>query len=528
MVGLVLASLLMCTPLVRAAGDGFGPLVSVAWLQNNLGRSDLVLLDASPAPMYAAQHIAGAVNVDIFSYGPLEPPTAMMEQRFQSWGIGAGRKVVLYDPGGSYFAARTLFDLLYRGYPAQDLAILDGGLAKWRAMGGAVTKDATPAPARGTFRITATQEDLRVRLPEFLVASGDPKANALVEALDADWHFGATAFFDRGGHVPNAIMWPTEDLFNADKTFKSPDELRRMALYLGIRPEQQIHTHCGGGVAAAAPFFVLKFLLGYPRVKLYQESQLEWLRDDRGLPFWTYDAPSLLRETAWLKAWGGRMLRQFGVSRVAVVDVRPAEAFALGHLPFAHNVPADVFARQIDQPAKLAELLGQSGVDPTHEAVIVSDGGINERSALAFLALERLGQKRISILLDSTERWAELGQEIARPTAGAMPPAPRPTAYAAAAPRAAAPAAYPKLFVASGKAMPAGLPDGRVIHLPYTALLAADGRPKPAKDIWNILVKAGVPRYAEIVCIGDTLGEAAANYLLFKLMGFADVKVAAL
>lgn len=61
-------------------------------------------------------------------------------------------------------------------------------------------------------------------------------------------------------------------------------------------------------------------------------------------------------------------------------------------------------------------------------------------------------------------------------------------------------------------------------HLPYTSLLNADGTPKAAKEIWSLLAKASVPRYAEIVTVADDPGEAAANYYILKLMGFADVK----
>ena len=84
---------------------------------------------------------------------------------------------------------------------------------------------------------------------------------------------------------------------------------------------------------------------------------------------------------------------------------------------------------------------------------------------------------------------------------------------------------YPKVFVASGKTVPAKVPDGKVIHVPYTDLLNADGTPKPASDIWTTLVKAGVPRYAEIICVADDPGEAAVNYFILKLMGYPDVKV---
>ena len=81
------------------------------------------------------------------------------------------------------------------------------------------------------------------------------------------------------------------------------------------------------------------------------------------------------------------------------------------------------------------------------------------------------------------------------------------------------------VYLASGRSLPARVPEGKVIHVPYTELLDANGAPKAAKDIWNILVKAGVPRYAEIISISDDAGEAAANYFILKLMGYPDVKV---
>ena len=533
----ITASLFMVQPAMAAEGNS-GQLVSVQWLEKNLERDDVLLLDASFAKMYSAGHIPGAVNVDVFSFGGREIPAAEMERRIQSWGVSAGKKVVIYDQGGTYLATSLFFDLYYHGFPAEGLAVLDGGLAKWQAAGGAVTKDPTPAPKPGTFRVAKLKEDARVRLPEFLVASGDPANNALVEALEPSQHFGGAKFFDRAGHIPNAIMMPTADFYNADKTFKSAEEMRRMLAYLGVKPDQQVLTHCGGGIAASVPFFAAKFMLDYPKVKLYKESQLEWLRDDRGLPFWTYDAPNLTREKTWLSGWNNQMLRMFGVSKLSVVDVRPAESFKQSHVPFAINVPADVFRRHLATPAKLAEILGAAGVDVAYEAVIVSQGGLNADSALAFLLLEKLGQKRVSVFSDSVDDWGFAGFPLNKESDAADPkkaPESRfiaPTTYpvnlrpgiVVSDPQGTQ-ELYPKVYVASGKSLPAKVPDGKVIHLPYSELLNANGTPKAAKDIWNTLVKAGVPRYAEIISISDDPGEAAANYFVLKLMGYPDVKV---
>jgi len=83
----------------------------------------------------------------------------------------------------------------------------------------------------------------------------------------------------------------------------------------------------------------------------------------------------------------------------------------------------------------------------------------------------------------------------------------------------------PVVFIASGAAVPTRPVPGKVIHVPYTQLLKADGMPKEAKDIWTVLAKAGVPRYAGIVTFSDDPGEAAANYYVLQLMGFTEVRV---
>ena len=537
---LMLSTNCLCWALMAAPASAEqgrqGRLVDVAWLQKHL--ADTVLLDASVTPQHLAGHIPGAVSADLYRYGALEPSRAAMEQRIQSWGISPGRKIVVYDQGGDMMAPRLFYDLYYHGVPASDLFILDGGLAQWRSQGGAVTKEATPTPAKGTYRITAVREEVRVRLPEFLVASGDRANHALVEALEPSYHYGEQKFFDRAGHVPNAILMPSADFYNADKTFKSPDEIRRLVRYLGIKPEQVVHSHCGGGVAASVPWFALQFMIEHPKVKLYLESQREWLRDDRGLPYWTYSAGHVLREGAWLAGWNAPMLRMFGAAQLNIVDVRVAEKYALGHVPYALNIPADTLRSHLGHPDKLAELLGPAGVNPAHEVVVMAESGLTPGAALAFLAFEQLGQKKVSVLMDSVDEWGLRGFELTKePTVVGMPKTPKditvPAAKYAAQPRPAVVVAdpkathgeYPKVFVASGKAPSTRTPEGKVVHLPYTELLNADGTPKAAKELWNLISKAGVPRYAEIILFADDPAEAAVNYYVFKLMGWPDIKV---
>ena len=537
---------LACLLLALPAFARDGALVDTAWLKERLAAGEVLVLDAQPRPMHAKGHIPGAVPVDVFSiasFGVRDTPIPEMERIYQALGIDASKTIVIYDQGGTWFAPRVFFQLQYHGFPTEKLAILDGGMAKWRADGLQVTAEATPAPKAGSFRITRVDEQSRTRMPELVAAAGDRRNHVLLDALGPEYHYGAQAFFNKSGHIPNAVLMTAEDFYNADKTFKSPEEIRRMAAHLGIRPDQEVHAHCGGGGAAAVPYFAIRHLAGHQKVRLSVESQMGWLQDDRDLSFWTYGAPAMMRDTEWLHSWGGRMMRMYGIARVSVVDVRAPAAYAQGHLPFAVNVPAETFRGHAKDPRKLGDVLGASGVDATHEAVIVSGGGVTRDAALAYLLLEKLGQRKVSIFIDSLDspdsldrmarhnfavtKEATIVGKPAKPTDMAVPPA----TYVAAAkegtiladPKAGG-GPYPKVFVASGAAVPARAMDGKVVHVPYTELLKPDGTPKAAKDIWTALTKAGVPRYAELVTFSDDPGEAAVNYYVLKLMGYPDVK----
>ncbi|MHB0970945.1 MAG: rhodanese-like domain-containing protein [Thermoanaerobaculia bacterium] len=533
----VLLVMSIATALPAHAADALaGNLVDGAWLEANLGRADILVLDASPAQQFVAQHIPGAVNIDVFSYGAQEIPVAEMETRLRSWGVSDGKTIVLYDAGGTFLATRLFFTLAYYGYPEEKLAVLDGGMTRWQADGRRVSKEASTPPT-GSFRITAVDETLRVRLPEFLTASGDRAGSAVVDALGPDWHYGQTAPFSREGHIPNSVLFPAADFFNADKTFKSRDELRKMAAFLDVRPDQQVFTYCGGGIAASVPFFALKYLLHYPKVGLFIESQLGWIRDERDLPLSTYDVPHLLRDSAWLQAWNGRMMRMYGVSNISVIDIRPKAAFDEGHLPFSLNIPAGVFRNNVSEPGKLAAVLGAAGVDPSHEAVIVSGAGLTGEAALAWALLEKIGQKKVSVL---TSVLDAPGFTLTKdPTAVGMKNGNgdlsiQPVAWSAV-PRTgfvitdteSAPGPFPRVFIAAGKSASAKEPERTVVPVTPADLLTSSGAPKPAKEIWGILAKAGVPRYAEIVTIADDPGDAASVFFILKLMGFADAKMLA-
>jgi 3-mercaptopyruvate sulfurtransferase SseA len=520
----IMALGLLAAPLAKANPR---PLVDTTWLQQALAAGDVLVVDAQPSKLHEAGHIPGAVHVDVFGYRLDEADAQAMQRRIESWGVSTRRTVVVVDQGGSFLAPRLYYELLYRGHPPERLHLLDGGMARWRAVGGAVTQEKTAPPAAGSFRVQPLAE-VRADLPEVLVAAGDAQRHALVDALDAEMYYGVTKFFDRAGHLPHAVSWPTAEFFNADKTFKSAEEIRAMASHLGVRPEQHVYSYCGGGIAAAVPFFALRQIAGYPQVKLYVGSQLDWVRDSRELPLWSYAAPHLARSAPWLASWTHPMLRAYGVTRLNIVDVRSAEAFAAGHIPAARNVPVAVFGEALKQPSTLRPRLETEGLQPTFETVIVSERGVDRSSALAFLALQSLGISQVSILTTGADEWALRGlpweKKATEPTAA------KPTRIGAS-PRAVLttlaepPGKVLRVYIASGAAVPGEAPPGTVVHLPASRLINDDGNIKPAAELWTAISKAGVPRHAQLVFVADDVGDAAMNYYAFQMMGYPNLRV---
>jgi len=414
--------------------------------------------------------------------------------------------------------------------------VLDGGLKAWQAAGGALTKDSRPPPEPGTAVAAPARAGLAVELPEVLAATGraaprEPGGRGelvLIEALEPPWYHGQRSFFGRPGHLPHARMWSRLDLLQADGRFKPLPELRRMATMLGIDEQTPVLTYCGGGVAATLPWFALHVLMGRPQVGVYVGSQREWLRDERGLPMWTWAEAQRLRSIDWLATWNHDMLRLTGTARLSLIDVRPAAEHALGHVPHAHNLPAERWAALHRDTAALRAELAASGLDPEHELVILGRGGLDPAAALAWATLEALGHRQVALLLESTDEWALRGHPLAKAGAAA-PRRPQPgwATMAPATPRhggghAGGPA--PRLVLrVDGVAAPATGPAADTVVLPWTEFVRPDRSLKAPHEIHDRLVQAGVSRWAHVEVQAADPAEAAAALFVLRLVGWPSV-----
>ena len=235
---------------------------------------------------YRAEHIPGAVFASLdhdlsdltrTSLGLGRHPLPS-EQSFSAalgrWGWRPGLQVVCYDAGNGALAAARLWWLL-RLCGVQEVAVLDGGYAAWKAAGQPVTPQVTqPAPTRVSLHYDASQ----VLLDHAAVAR--LRQDLLLDARAAPRYLGDVEPLDRAaGHVPGAANRPFSDNLQADGRFKSAEVLRQefLALIGQHKPEQVVHM-CGSGVTACHNMLAMEHA-GLAGSRLYAPSWSGWVSD---------------------------------------------------------------------------------------------------------------------------------------------------------------------------------------------------------------------------------------------------------
>ena len=267
-------------------------LVSTDWLEDELGAPDLRVVDATlflpgsgrdARAEHEAEHIPDAVFLDLdevadtaSAFPHMLPPEHKFASRMQSLGLGDGNRFVVYDNSPLHSAARAWWML--RTFGAHFVAILDGGLQKWKAEGRPLESGRRPR-RHGHFTAFldagAVADKAAVRS---LVETG---GHEIVDARPAS-RFAAAEPEPRpgleAGHIPRSKNLPQGELFNPDNSWKRGDALRAAFEQAGIDLSKPMVTTCGSGVTAAVLLFGAH-LLGKEDVRLYDGSWSEWGAD---------------------------------------------------------------------------------------------------------------------------------------------------------------------------------------------------------------------------------------------------------
>ncbi len=265
-------------------------IIETQWLAEHMASPDVVVLDGSmhlptsgrnARQEYAAAHIPGAQYFDIDAVAdksnPLPhmlPSSVQFASQVKAMGIGDGQRIVVYDTEGLYSAARVWW--MFRSMGHEDVAVLNGGLKKWKAEGRRVTDD--PAPQRQPRHFTPRVNAALVRDADDVKALIGHARVQIVDARAAPRFAGSVPEPRAGlrsGHIPSSRNVPFTTLLNADGTLKPAAELRQIFKSAGVDIERPVVASCGSGVTAGVVAFALA-QLGRPDAAVYDGSWSEW------------------------------------------------------------------------------------------------------------------------------------------------------------------------------------------------------------------------------------------------------------
>lgn len=258
-------------------------LVTTEWLA---GAPDALVLDATytstipgspardPRAEFEAEHIAGARFLDLDSLvdeiSPLPstmPPVALIAERLRQLGADSETQIVLYDNGPHHTSCRAWWVLRLAGV---DAALLDGGMAKWKAEGRPLERGAGSAKS-GRFEPRAAKSQAR-SLDEMKATTeqvADARSAARFTGEEADPRAEVAA-----GHIPGSLNIPYPRFFNSDGTWRNPEQIRQVFEDNGVDLARPLVTTCGSGITAAIVAFGAH-LLGN-EAALYDGSWTEW------------------------------------------------------------------------------------------------------------------------------------------------------------------------------------------------------------------------------------------------------------
>jgi thiosulfate/3-mercaptopyruvate sulfurtransferase len=268
-------------------------VVSTDWLADRLSAPDIVILDASyhlptlkrdAKAEYLAEHIPRALFFDIDeiadSTNPLPhmlPSPEKFASHMRRMGIGDGKQVIVYDSVGLFSAARAWW--MFRVFGHDDVAVLDGGLPKWKAEGRPLA-EGPPGPVQERH-FTARFNSVLVRDKDEVrraIETGDAE---IADARSAGRFVGAEPEPRAGlrsGHMPGAHNVHYAQLLNPDGTLKDLAGIKAALTSAGIDLSRPVVTSCGSGVTAAILNLGLE-LVGHTDHSLYDGSWSEWGAD---------------------------------------------------------------------------------------------------------------------------------------------------------------------------------------------------------------------------------------------------------
>jgi thiosulfate/3-mercaptopyruvate sulfurtransferase len=283
-----MASTAPSTPIEQRGYTHPEALVTTEWVAQHLNDSDIRIVESDEdVLLYDTGHVPNSVKIDWHAdLNDALQRDYLTADRFaelmSAKGISPDTTVVFYGDKNNWWATYALW--VFQLFGHTKVKVMDGGRKKWEDEGRELTtevprfeRSSYPKPSRDDEKIRAFRDDVLEHLD---------RKNPLVDVRSPDEYKGLKLHMPeypqegalRGGHIPTAKNVPWARAANPDTgEFKSADELK--AIYegeIGLKKGDDVIAYCRIGERSSHTWFVLKYLLGYDKVRNYDGSWTEW------------------------------------------------------------------------------------------------------------------------------------------------------------------------------------------------------------------------------------------------------------
>lgn len=218
--------------------------------------------------------LPGAFSDHESRFNFMMPSDEQLKDAYQSLGLNNASQAIIYTTGHMMWATRAWWMLHSLGH--KNVAVLDGGFAKWQAEERPTTNDKTPTKP-GDF--TPNRNKSQWADKDKVLAAIEDDNICTINALSPDVYSGTSKMnYGRKGHITGSINIFYDEILE-DGCFRSADELTAIFKAKGTLDKPRTITYCGGGISATIDALALA-LIGYDNVAVYDGSMGEWAADE--------------------------------------------------------------------------------------------------------------------------------------------------------------------------------------------------------------------------------------------------------
>lgn len=265
-------------------------LVDCRWLNIHAHDPDLRIVDVSKRiDTYEKGHIPGAVKVsrhvdleDYTSYPPVGyPKISQFRKLMKRLSITPDTTVVAYDDNRGVYASRFFFIMRLYGHNLDRLKILDGGIRAWLRAGLPVERHIPSLKPCDGYNAHRADEAFLVSWQDVYrgIVQGQEPDSVLLDVRRPREYTGEIVRCVRGGHIPGAINLDLAAAVVRDEEtgrWKSPAALGSLMVSRHVTPDRPVMIYCHSGDRSAQAFVIMKYVLGFPNVKIYEHAWEEW------------------------------------------------------------------------------------------------------------------------------------------------------------------------------------------------------------------------------------------------------------